>query len=201
MDLKMDGLLMVQALAYGVADRFAGGGFGWNRLAHDHGGPLHGKGTFYATPLLMALGYFIGGWWLAGTALAWGFYRGGLPWKIAGHSAITPETVGDHVVGLLRHALPALIMGAAAVIAIQDGYDAPILLPPMLLLAAFAAISLASAYAHLIGLLRNGAIMGRMTSDEVARAATRANGRVEFVRGVMFGLCVGVAWILEASHG
>ena len=60
--------LAAGALTGALLNRFAGGGLGWERLAHDHGGPVRGRPIYYvALALALALTPLYG---LAGLACA-----------------------------------------------------------------------------------------------------------------------------------
>lgn len=68
-------LLPANIPAYAFSDRFIGGGFGWDKLTVDHGGPLHGRGSYYVALPLLLLGYLTGGLLLLLLALLWLLYR------------------------------------------------------------------------------------------------------------------------------
>jgi hypothetical protein len=66
---------LIFMLALALADGFCGGGFGWNRLTKDHGGPLRGRPGYYVALPLIGLGWLAGGAPGAGLALIWLVYR------------------------------------------------------------------------------------------------------------------------------
>ena len=96
---------------FGWANRFAGGGYGWQKLAHDHGGPLRGAGAFWAG-LGAALGSTAIGFGLSPTlALPMGLI--GFLWGAARsipfiNDSATPDTIDEVAAAFGRFAVLAL---------------------------------------------------------------------------------------------
>jgi uncharacterized protein YfiM (DUF2279 family) len=66
--------LAIGALAGALLNRFAGGGLGWERLAHDHGGPVRGRPIYYvalALALTLTPLYGLAGLACAANVLLW----------------------------------------------------------------------------------------------------------------------------------
>jgi hypothetical protein len=68
-------LVAAFAGAFAVVDRFTGGGLGWEKLTKDHGGPLGGRGIYYAALPLGLFAYAFGGLPALWGAIIWGIYR------------------------------------------------------------------------------------------------------------------------------
>lgn len=102
-------IILLQCLIlFCFTEHFTGGGFGWDRLTVDHGGPLHGRGIYYAVPLT-ALILGVQNWKLAVLTLGYALYRSP-GWKIGDKGGMTPQTVEDTFYWFLRHlfALPLI---------------------------------------------------------------------------------------------
>lgn len=98
--------LILFGLLFAWADRFAGGGFGWDKLAHDHGGPLRGHSAAYTALLVIPIPWIFAGYWGALFGFAW-FVARLMSWRIDGHSAITPRH-GELRYSFLRHSYPLI---------------------------------------------------------------------------------------------
>lgn len=112
--------IIILSYAYLWADRFSGGGFGWQKLSHDGGGPLRGHGTLYAGLVVILVGYLLFAVWGALIGVAWALARS-CPWKLSGHSAMTPDNQ-DLGFALFRHAYPVLIIGVIWFVCHENGY-------------------------------------------------------------------------------
>lgn len=110
----MNGLAFALALA--VLNRFAGGGLGWSKLAHDHGGPLRGRPIYYAALALFPIALAFGFSPLAAglTVLSYLAYR--LPgWYGAIDGGTNDQTaLRDYAVMMARTLLAFPIFAAAA---------------------------------------------------------------------------------------
>lgn len=156
---------------YGWADRFSGGGFGWDRLSRDGGGPLRGHGVFYAGIVLLLSGYLLAGWWGLGFGLAWSIARS-MPWRVAGRSAMTPNKK-DIPYALFRHSYAVILLWGAGFAAWVNGEAGPPLMP-VLVLYPILSTMLARYYA------------------ERVRWGEDIGARIEIFRGAIFGLLTGV---------
>jgi hypothetical protein len=97
------------------ADRFNGGGFGWDKLTVNHGGPLHGRGIYYCLPAL-GIAYLIWGWLGFATFAVWFVYRGAFGF---GKGTLAP-TGHDVIRTLFRHLIPI-----PAMLLINVGFHVP----------------------------------------------------------------------------
>lgn len=118
----MIGLICLMMI-YSYADRFAGGGAGWQKLGKDHGGPLGSRPLYWAALISGAIVWMSFGWpaALIGTLtlLIWR----GPGWKVFGRGGLAPQSVSDGAMLALRHAL-AGVGGLAAVWVGLDPYRA-----------------------------------------------------------------------------
>lgn len=156
--------LFIFTLLFLFADRFSGGGFGWDKLAHANGGPLRGRGIGYAMILaLLVIGLTVG--WKAGAvaAVAFGIWRSPA-WKIAGKGGITPRSKADMAAYFVRHMLAAVAIPLAYAAGLN--WQAGLVTVPI-----FAALSVA---------------LGRWHAIETDKGRD-TNGTVEMVRGGLFG--------------
>lgn len=152
------------ALLFALNDRWTGGGFGWKRLAHDHGGPLHGRPVYYAALPTLALCYALGGWPAAALALAWGVYR-------ASFGFPDGTLTGRHLeMTWYRHVIGGLL---AAFVVVCFGLPAGALLP-------FAVYVVAAV------------VLAKWNGDAIKRHGD-INGYVETIRGAAWGLAMGAA--------
>ena len=100
--------LFLFVLAFLVADRFSGGGLGWEKNSKDHGGPIGGRPIYYAGLALLVLAYFLFGWKYAVMTLGFTFWRLD-GWK--GH--LTPATGKETFQLFLRHLYAAVLIPLA----------------------------------------------------------------------------------------
>lgn len=150
------------------ADRFIGGGYGWEKLGYDNGGPLRGGPALYALLPLALAAYWVGGWPFVTIVAAWGYWRRGMGWKLSGHSAMTPQWA-DIPYALVRHSFIAPILALASLVN-------PTLWPYVGLGISHAAVSTALAW--------------RLTKGEIT------NHQLEPARGFIFGfLLVIIHWM------
>ncbi len=178
-----------------VADRFCGGGFGWNRLTKDHGGPLGGKPTYYAVPVLMALSWALGGPdsgpWFALSALLWGIYRGAFPWKLAGHEVMTPE-IRDLGYAYARHAFPAIFLLGILAVGMANGWSVPREGAGMLVgMLAYAGAATWLAYNFGQVIENAKAAFGGDALDSLVNAQAAMTERI---RGLNYGLLPAAGW-------
>lgn len=153
-------LLLIPLFAF--ADRFTGGGFGWNKLAHDHGGPLHGRGAYYAVPLAIGVCYAMGGLHLAAFGLIWGLYRAALGfWTGTLDGKNVPLTLTRHL----------LLVPAVLAVAVLWHRDLAMALPFV-------------GYGLMATIL--AVEMGNKAWD--TERPQDINGTVEITRGALFGL-------------
>lgn len=156
--------------AYGLADRFAGGG--WPALDDR----LPGRAAFWGALFCAALGFALGGAPLAAAALVWLIYRTP-PWKLTG-GAIDPDGAGEIAGTFVRHLIPA---PGLALIAYWSGKD---VLPPILGGVAYAlgATALACALAARVRKLAGKTVISLDDDDP--------NAMVELARGCAYGALV-----------
>lgn len=102
--------LLALPILFACADRFIGGGLGWRKVGHDHGGPLRAGPAPYALAVLLPACWFIGGLPLLTAALAWGVYRRAFGWRLAGASAMTPTGPSETAIAFVRHSFAAILM-------------------------------------------------------------------------------------------
>lgn len=158
-------LLFLSVLLFAWADRFSGGGFGWDRLAHANGGPLRGRGIGYSMILIaLVLGIVTGDWKNALWVLPFGIWRSPA-WKIGGKGGIAPVTQEDRVMLFVRHMLAAAVLPFAYWL---DGNWY---------------VGLATVPAFALGATLLGVHLRRETDR-----GRDANNLVEIVRGGLFGL-------------
>lgn len=99
-------LIPIFGILYSLADRFSGGGLGWERLKHDGGGFLHGRPLYYAFLGLLipsvAANYLIphGELFLYGLS-AWAVWRSP-GWHFLG-GTLNPKTTKELFGTFLRH--------------------------------------------------------------------------------------------------
>lgn len=165
------GLFFVTIALFVFADRFAGGGFYWDKLSHDAGGPLRGRPVAYAF-VISAIGlWLITKDWHAAT-LALGFAVWRWPgWKINGRGGIDPTNVTDAFYLFVRHLLVLVIVIPAHYLLGHD-WDFGLFAPPILFAVAGTWL---------------GVLNGAKTLD---------NGPVEMIRGGFFGAMVGSLLLL-----
>lgn len=151
-------------LAFALTDRFTGGGLGWDKLAHDHGGPLHGRGIYYAGPVLIAVAYAVGGTMAAVLAFAWTLYRAAFSFP---DGTLTGR---DFNTTVLRH---ALLWPVAAALVLAFHLDPIALLP----LAGYTAVAV---------------VLAKWNGDEALDSLhpRDVNWLVELTRGGAFGLAL-----------
>lgn len=96
----------ILAAAYAATDRFNGGGLGWRQLSKDHGGPLPGRGIYYAGPWLALVCFALGSWPGLCLGVIWGLYRAALGFPTG------TLTGRDIQAASIRHALlwPAVLV-------------------------------------------------------------------------------------------
>lgn len=163
--------IAVLALAYALADRFAGGG--WPELDKR----LPGRSVFWAALVCAGLGYLMLGLGGALGGLAWFIYR--TPgWKVFGGSA-TPVGRREVLGTLARHliALP-LVVGAAHFAGVAPLY-------PAVLMGAYAVVATALAVSYGRA---NAAAAGSWQSIDPA-----LNNALELARGAAFGVALALA--------
>jgi hypothetical protein len=154
-------VIAIFGVAFAATDRFNGGGLGWDKLTKDHGGPLGGRGIYYAALPLGILTYVLGGLPALLGAIVWGIYRsafGNPTGTLTGRNL--PRT-------LLRHALvlPPLFL-------LNRHFGQPLfVLVPFL---AYVAVAVVLAYWH----------------GEEAAQGHDENATVEFLRGAFFGVAL-----------
>lgn len=105
-------ILLLLAAVYGWANRFAGGGFGWEKLAHDHGGPLRGHSTLWAGLGAVLVSTLIGVALLPHLTAPLGMLAFG--WALCRaidfpKDTATPDTLGEIALAFGRHALVAAV--------------------------------------------------------------------------------------------
>ncbi len=187
---------MLLVPAYAFSDRFTGGGFGWDKLNHDAGGPLRGRGTYYVTLPLMGLGYLAGGLPLAVAALVWAIYRAAFPWKLfGGVSAMTPgSSPRELLFAYLRHAIGAPILFGIDFVCKTNGYDFDAM-PYVFGNLAFAAVAtiLAKSYSDQLENWKD------LPADVMADKAASFNNKLEIMRGGAFGLAMSLALLYTVS--
>jgi hypothetical protein len=149
---------LIYAAAFGLADRFIGGGLGWEKLTKDHGGPLGGRPIYYIAAPLLALCYALGGWHVAVLGVAWGVYR-------AAFGFPDDTTTGRDLKSTWLH---HLIMSAFGVLAVLV-YGWPFVAAVPFVIYAGVAVALA-----------------KWNGDAIKKHGD-INGTVEFLRGWMFG--------------
>lgn len=159
-------------LLFAFADRFSGGGFGWQKLGHANGGPLRGRGIGYAAILAGLLIGLTVGWPAALVSIAaFGVWRSPA-WKVAGQGGITPHTRGDMLAYFVRHMLAVLAVPLAYTAGLN--WQAGLIAVPL-----FAALAVAL-----------GVWNGR-----AADSGRDVNWIVEIVRGGLFGAML---WVVVA---
>ena len=122
-------LFLVSMLGFALADRWCGGGLGWEKLAHDHGGPLRGRPSYYVIIPLLALGYFLGGHMGLELALAWLIYRAALGFPddtLNGKRLFATLLRHATMVGLAAVALLVVHHHAPEVLFVQTAFSTPI---------------------------------------------------------------------------
>lgn len=159
--------LILLVVLFAIADRFAGGGFGWNQLAHDHGGPLRGRPIYYS-----ALAMMIASVAIMHHASALGFGMAFLLWRLPGwdiglHDGLTPKTGEDFVFAIIRHLLALIVVPFAMLM----GHDWKI------------AAQAATAFAVIAAMLG-------MVNGSFAKKGKDINYMIETARGAVFGLMV-----------
>lgn len=150
------------ALLYLWADRFIGGGMGWQKLGHDHGGPLRGGPGPYAFAVLTLAGWFTGGWPFVIAAVAWSTWRRVFGWKLAGHSAMTPGP-GEWEYALVRHSYLAVLLAAAH---------------------AFNLVPISFVYAGVVHAIW-ATVVGRLLADKII-----SNNLAEMIRSLPFAILI-----------
>lgn len=103
-------MLLALVAMYLVADRWSGGGFGWDRLTHDHGGPLRGRPLAYAGLALLIILSLIN-WRYGVLSLSFVWWRA-FGWKDTGGS-MTPHTAEETFRLFLRHMYAAVALPLA----------------------------------------------------------------------------------------
>lgn len=152
-------LFIVLIVLFAFTDRFTGGGFGWDKLTVDHGGPLHGRGIYYAGPVLLALSWLLGGLPAVVLAVIWCVYR-------AAFGFSTGTTTGANLAStLMRHILPAPVVLFWAV-----HFEAP-----FWVVGAFVAYAIAAT------------VLARWNGKQAA-AGQDGNDVVETARGALYGV-------------
>lgn len=126
-------LVATLSVAYAAADRFSGGGLGWEKLKHDGGGFLRGRPIYYAIPLLAGVTYLADphNTWLWLGLLAWALWR--LPgWKLFG-GRMDPKTTSELAGTYVRHSVVFLALVATLAVngkmSILDGTGIAIVYP------------------------------------------------------------------------
>lgn len=173
--------ILALALSLPFADGFAGGGFGWNKLTRDHGGPLHGRPGYYLALPLLALGYMadhVAGPWMVAT---WLIYRTALGFPTDTITGRRPLTT------LLHHSIP---LPAVALLTWITQRDAIGVLFPTLVAAVYAISATIIAVQY-------GAFIDRLAADPDERWDFNPFGYrmdpynwFETTRGALFGLTV-----------
>lgn len=104
-------LILLTIPAYALADRWSGGGLGWQYASKDHGGPLGGRPLWYVAPLLLAVGWLAGDLLGLGVAFAWIVQRSlGFPdGTLDGRNL--PLTFARHAIPLAGLAIALPILG------------------------------------------------------------------------------------------
>lgn len=160
------GILLATIALFIFADRFSGGGFFWDKLGHDGGGPLRGRPVAYAFVLAALILFLLTKQWEAAT-LAVGFAVWRWPgWKINDKGGIDPKTSEDALWLFVRHLL-AVVIVIPAHFALGWELNIGLFLVPVL----FAAVATA------LGVLQGA---GKIN-----------NGATEMLRGAAFGAMVG----------
>lgn len=150
--------LIILALIFALADRFAGGGFGWTKLG------LRGRPLWYAGPVAGLLTTLVAGWQVGLiAALSFMIWRGP-GWRIGGKGGLAPQTVTDSAFLALRHALAGVLLPMA----LMAGLDA------------YAALT------GLLGFIVGATLLGRAYGESVRRGQD-VGGSIEVVRGILFG--------------
>lgn len=171
-------LFLAKALAYilafGFADGFNGGQFGWNKLAHDHGGPLHGRGIYYVLAPLLALCWALDGVPALCLGAAWAVYRAAF-----GFSAGT-ITGRDRGATIARH---TIIWALGAGIALWFRL-------PLITLAPFGLYTFAAV------------VLAKWDGDKAldSERPEDINSTVEPTRGAVFGLALALSMALAQAH-
>lgn len=163
--------LIVLAIIYSLADRFAGGG--WPALDDK----LPGRGAFWGAVLGAGAGFLLCGPAGALLGLVWLVWR--TPgWRVIPGASATPRTAKEVGATFVRHAIPILL---AFPVAIWTGHD-PARVASLMVVFALAATALAAMY-------------GKLTAapDADGEDAAKANNLIELSRGAAFGLCAAVA--------
>jgi hypothetical protein len=163
--LPAPAVAIIMALAYGLADRFAGGG---SPKLDDR---LPWRAAFWGALFCAGVGFLTLGWPGAAMALVWLAWR--TPgWKAVPGASATPHGAKEIVATFLRHAIP--IVGAFIV---AKGFGLSVL-PLVLAMALFAAsaTALAALYA---GIVAEAARTGASVKGK--------NARLEVLRGVAYG--------------
>lgn len=152
------------ALLFALDDRWCGGGLGWKRLAHDHGGPLRGRPSYYSAIPVAVLAYLIGGPFALVMTIAWKVYRSAFGFP---DDTITGR---DLRATWLHH---AIIVAFAALAVLALGLPVACMIP-------------------FGGYLVAAVVLAKWNGDAI-KAHGNINGRVEFIRGACFGLALAVA--------
>lgn len=158
----MTASLIILALIFAFADRFAGGGFGWTKLG------LRGRPLWYAGPVAGLLTTLVAGGWQVGliAALSFMIWRGP-GWRIGGKGGLAPQTVTDTAFLALRHALASVLLPMA----LMAGLDA------------YAALT------GLLGFIVVATLLGRAYGESVRRGRD-IGALIETSRGALFGFLI-----------
>lgn len=150
--------LVILALIFAFADRFAGGGFGWTRLG------FRGRPLWYAGPVAGLLTTLVAGWQIGLiAALTFMIWRGP-GWRIGSRGGIAPQNGRDAAFLALRHGL------------------AGVLLPMALMAGLDAYAALRSLLAFIVGATLLGLAYGASV-----RRGRDIGASIEIVRGAIFG--------------
>lgn len=173
--------LAALALVYLFADSFAGGSMGEKLKALDK--QIPGRAAFWGALLAAIVGRLTLGPAGALLALAWFAYRTPGWDLIGGQSSINPVGVGPAVATFIRHLLPIIL-----VVPIAYWTHGPSL--PH----AAAAVAVYAALATALGLYY-GAWSQQHVGALYSAASNRLNGVIEKLRGALYGLVVGGAFL------
>jgi hypothetical protein len=165
MPLVLQAVLL--AIAYALADRFAGGGF--PKLDDK----LPGRAAFWGAVLAAGVGFLVAGPAGALLGLVWLAWRTPA-WKLVPGSSATPRTAKEVAATFVRHAIPIPL---SVPVAIWTAHD-PVRFAVFMGVFALLSTVLAAGY-------------GKITADPDADAedAADANNILELARGAAFGLC------------
>lgn len=150
--------LLIFVLAFLVADRFSGGGFGWEKISKDHGGPIGGRPIYYAL-LALLIGLYPLGWQYSVMALGFGI------WRLDGWKGVLAPSNAKETFKLFTRHLQALVLVPLAYFAKFDWKIAAV------------AVVIWAALAAVVAYI--GAKKQTPTFD--------ANAYIEMVRGALFG--------------